>query len=524
MRVERLRERLHRYVQAHAWDAAELTLTRWFSEHPDDFEPALHACQIRLRQGQYRAAFDAMATAVRTRRCGPEQILDALLALQELAAGALMPLLLDRCAELASIPTEDLARSAGVLLRFGLADQASALLQLAAQRAPDSPAALLNQGFLHFYRGETARTEALLERLIQGPQDVATAHWLLSRQRRQSRDANHIARLRQRLSLPGLHPEDRANLGFALFKELDDLGETALAWPELRAANALLAAQHPYDPVALSQSFKRITHAFANERAMDTQARDGPTPIFIVGMHRSGTSLLEYLLSALPSVLACGETQRLQAAWAYASDRPFANNLNADTTLAADSIDAASGAAHFFQLTAGLRAETHYVTEKWPLNFQYIGVIRQLFPQAKVIHLCREPIDLCFANFRERLADNATHLNSFEALAHYHHAYRDLMAFWQCRYPGFVLDVHYEQLVQAPEVEMQRVADFCGLSAVAWDHSVGQSQQVVATPSAAQVRERVHTGSIGRWRPYRAQLAPLAQLLGVSAAPTAKDG
>ena len=524
MRVERLRERLHSYVQARAWDAAELTLTRWLSEHPDDFEPALHACQIRLRRGQYRAAFDAMASAVQTRRCDPEQILDALLALQELAAGALMPLLLDHCAELASIPTEDLARSASVLLRFGLFDDASTLLQLATQRAPEQPAVLLNQGFLHFYRGETARAEAVLERLIQGSQDVAMAHWLLARQRRQSHDLNHVARLRQRLSRPGLHPEDRAQLGFALFKELDDLGETSLAWPELWAANALLAELRPYDPVALSTSFERIKHAYADECVSDMQAPGGPTPIFIVGMHRSGTSLLEYLLSAVPGVLACGETRRLQAAWAYAMDCPFAACFATDSTFPSNGIDASSGARHFFQLTPGLHAETCHVTEKWPLNFQYIGLIRQLFPQAKVIHLCREPMDLCFANFRERLADNATHLNSFEALAHYHHAYRDLMAFWQRRYPGFVLDVHYEQLVQAPEAEMQRVTNFCGLSAVAWDSSADPSQQVVATPSAAQVRERVHAGSVGRWRPYAAQLAPLAQLLGLSAAVASKDG
>ena len=513
MRVERLRERLHSYVQARAWDAAELTLARWSSDHPDDFEPALHACQIQLQQGRYRHAFETMAAAVSTRHCRGDQLIEGLLALQELASSALMPRLLQRCTDLTSVPVSDLARAASVLLRVGLSDEASALLQQAVQAAPDSPAVLLNRGFLHFYRGETALAEAVLERLINGPQDVASAHWLLSRQRRQSQDANHIVRLRQRLSLPGLHGEDRADLGFALFKELDDLGETTLAWPELLAANALLAKQRPYDPVAQERRIDHVMQAFANDHSTEAHPPQGPTPVFIVGMHRSGTSLLEHLLSALPGVLACGETQRLQAAWAYACDKPFADALRGRSA----DVDAASGAAHFFALTHGLLAETRVVTEKWPLNFHYIGLIRRLFPHARVIHLCREPMDLCFANFRERLADQATHQHSFEALAHFHRTYRELMAFWHRRYPGFILDVHYEELVQDTAAQMQRVSEFCGLQTASPMPNARPNQTIVATPSAAQVRTPVHTGSIGQWRRYETQLAPLARLLSMTA-------
>ena len=98
------------------------------------------------------------------------------------------------------------------------------------------------------------------------------------------------------------------------------------------------------------------------------------------------------------------------------------------------------------------------------------------------------------------------------------------MAFWHGLYPGFILDLHYEELVQDTETQMQRVTSFCGLNADLPPLNARPRQQIVATPSAVQVRERVHADSIGRWRPYGAQLAPLAQLLGVSTAPTSKDG
>lgn len=517
MRVERLRERLHGCVRASAFDAAELTLQRWSEEHPGDLEPALHASHIRLLQGRYRAAFDAIAGALPERHCPPDVLLDAILCLQEFAAGALMPAVTRGCEGLSQVSADDLARIGSVLLRFGLAEEATQVLQLAGHKAPDAPLPLINRAFLHFYHGNSEQAEVTLERLIAGPQDAAMAHWLLSRQRRQTPAANHVARLRQRLSRTDLHDDDRAYLQFALFKELDDLGQFDSAWQALVEANALLAKLHPYNPTEIEQRFASIKRHFSDavEAApeSDQRADQHPIPIFIIGMHRSGTSLLEHLLAQSPGLLACGETQRLRAAVAYATDSVTHVDQQAFWSGACRPIDASLAAAHFFALTVGLDADTRFVTEKWPLNFQFVGLIRRIFPDARVIHLCRDPLDLCFANFRERLGDGAAHLNALTDLAHFHAAYRDLMRFWHRRDPGFILDVHYEALVSDPQAQLQRVIAFCGLDPVNPGDVAGSQQRIVATPSAAQVRQPVHRASVGRYRHYAAQLTPLERLL-----------
>jgi tetratricopeptide (TPR) repeat protein len=516
VRIERLRERLHSYVQAGAWDAAELTLTRWAELQPSAIEPTLHRSRVHTLQGRNRAAYDCMAHATVACVCPAELLLDTVLCLQELAAGPLMSEVVCRCEDVEKASADDLTRCASVLLRFGLANTAAELLRLAEHKSPQAAAVLLNQAFLHFYLGDVEQAEQRLERLIGGSQDVAMAHWLLSRQRRQTRTSNHVARLRQRLSLDGLHEDDRAYLGFALFKELDDLGEHKAAWQSLQTANAVLARLRPYDPALIEQRFAAIQqqcaeHPWPPAPLPFTSGR--PTPIFIIGMHRSGTSLLEQLLSGCPGVLACGETQRLRAAVSYATNAMLETAADGYFTDRTSGLDSALAAEHFFKLSVGVTPQTRFMTEKWPMNFQKISLIKHLFPNARVIHMRRDPMDLCFANYRERLADGSAQLNSLAGLAHFHQAYSSLMNYWHAQYPGFILDVHYEALVNSPSVQLQRVIHFCGMQPMGGDALPHASQQLVATPSAAQVREPVHTGSVGRWRVYQQQLAPLQHLL-----------
>lgn len=519
MRVERLRERVHGHVRSQAFDAAELTLQRWSGDHPRDLEPALHLSHIHLLRGNYRAAFDTVGAAVREKHCAPAFLLEAIQCLQAFAAGALMPDVLRRCEDLSQAPADDLARIASVLLRFSLEEQATAVLRSAARQGPESPLHLVNQAFLLFYQGHTGQAENVLERLIRGPQDAAVAHWLLARQRRQTHEANHVPRLRARLARTDLHDDDRAYLGFALFKELDDLGDHEAAWPALVEANALLATQNPYDAGAIERRFAGIRRRFSDVEvspAPTVRHADGrPAPIFIIGMHRSGTTLLEHLLAQSPGVVACGETQRLRAAVTYAAGGGPCIDEDGFWSGQPPAIDAALGAAHFLSLTAGVGPQTRFVTEKWPLNFQFVGLIHRLFPDARVIHMCRDPLDLCFANFRERLADSAAHTNALGGLAHFHAGYLDLMRFWHQRYPGLILDVQYEALVREPQAQLARVIAFCGLDPPT-PGGVASRRGMVATPSALQVREPVHTASVGRHRPYAAQLAPLRDMLAAS--------
>ncbi|MFM2287685.1 MAG: hypothetical protein RL684_828 [Pseudomonadota bacterium] len=522
MQPDRYRRRLEAHVALGRYEAALATLSAWRERAPELLEPELLHARIDLGRGRLRAARTRALAAIRTRDCPPGLAIDVVQCLRVLVAHDALVEWARGYPHRAALTAADRANIVAALESIGAHAIARDWIETAVQDAPDDAAVRVNRALTRSYAGDFDGARADLEHAIASAQDPAIAHWMLSRLQRQTERTNHVERLRARIAAAHGDALDGEYLQFALFKELDDLGEHAAAWQALDEGCRLVRARAPYDRAASERLFGAITRRFPLDAPQAPVLAGEPTPIFIVGMHRSGTTLLESMLAAHPRVCAYGESLRLAGALRLAADQAGSRMLDEALVAAAASMDPLLVRDAF--LAEGrwrIGASTH-VTEKMPTCFQAIGFIRHAFPAARIIHLRRDPMDLCFANLRELFANGVEHSYALEDVAHFHALYLALMRHWHAIYPGFVLDIDYEALVRDPIAVSQRVFAFCGLD---WSERVvdpaAWSTRAINTLSAVQARQAIGTGSIGRWRSYSRWLEPLRAALDAAPAGTA---
>lgn len=509
MSTQRWRQRLINAMQNQAFDAAAQTLAHWIDAEPKSAEPRLHHARLLLMQGHYRDAFAVATNDIVGNDCPPELALEVINCLRSFSAHDALADWAARYPARTSMPPQQQALGAASLSACGSTTLALEWANAAAAVAPRDAICRVNQALIMNYAGAFADAERVLETLIDQGEDASLAHWLLARLRRQTPDRNHVERLRERLQRANLHPKDRIDLAFALFKELDDLDDTTSAWQALQNGCELMRVLNPYRPEAVESLFAATRHTFdCDSGSIASPQADNPAPIFIVGMHRSGTTLVERVIGEHEGVHCFGETRRLTAALCFGSNRACSGLLDYGLIESAAALDADLAAAHFFALARRQAGNARFVTEKTPGNFQLLGFIRRLFPNAKVVHCRRDPMDLCFANLHELFADSVNHSYALPDISHHYAHYRSLMTHWHDLFPGFILDVDYEDLVTDPAAHVRRIRDFCGLP-----QSVQTGPSFVNTLSSMQSRQPIHTRSIGKWRRYAAELAPLKQML-----------
>lgn len=376
----------------------------------------------------------------------------------------------------------------------------------------DSAALHYQRGLAQLYAGASVQADASLAACLARDPGCLPALRARSRLRRATPAQNQLEALRLAASrTPDAHP-DAPLLHYALFKELDDLGDADAAWAALEQGMRLRRRQVDYDPVAEESLFRQL-HAVlpAGEEGAQT---DGPIPIFIVGMPRSGTTLLERMLGAHPQVADAGELRDFTAQMRWLADRMGGPHPDLSLAHAAGTMDfTALGERYLSHTQWRAQGRTHY-TDKLPTNFLNGGWIARALPQAPILHMRRSPVDSCFSNLKELFADAYPHSYDQREMADHYRRYSALMAHWHRAFPGRILDVHYERLVEAPETVARDVLAFCGLP---WTEDVLAPQArggVVATASSAQVREAIHPRFVGQWRRYAAWLQPLCGQLG----------
>lgn len=315
---------------------------------------------------------------------------------------------------------------------------------------------------------------------------------------------------------PAATPEQKMHLGFAVGKGLEDAGEYARALPYLLEANALKRATYAYDPGGSEAAFADIAAAFGPElfaRHQNAGSPD-PTPIFVLGMPRSGTTLIEQILASHPDVFGAGELPLLrdlsnglgsgeEAAFRFTDILPPLKSA-AFTTL---------GASYVSRLR-GYSADARFITDKMPGNFLLIGMIRLALPNARIIHCVRDAADTSISIFKNYFASNLRYAYDLGEIGHYHRLYQRLMQHWHTVLPGFVHDVSYEALVADQEGETRRLLALCGLDFRPECLDFFATQRPVHTASAAQVRSPISNGSIGIARRYGDGLKPLYDALG----------
>jgi hypothetical protein len=240
---------------------------------------------------------------------------------------------------------------------------------------------------------------------------------------------------------------------------------------------------------------------------------DGPQPIFIVGLPRSGTTLLERILGGHPDIADAGELRDFGAQLRWMTELPGPNAPDAALIAAAEDIDHAELGRRYLAHTRWHAGGKPLYTDKLPANALLVGLIARALPEAKVIHVSRAPMDACFSNLKELFGEAYPHSYDQGEMARHYLRHRALMAHWNVAFPGRIHAVSYEALVEDPEAVARGVFDYLGLAFDPSSVDVDKRAGAVATASTAQVREPIHARFVGQWRRYADHLQPTRDIL-----------
>ena len=317
--------------------------------------------------------------------------------------------------------------------------------------------------------------------------------------------------------MASLSPDDQIELHFALAKAYEDLGEHEQSAHHLVKGNALKRQQINYDEVATLNLFRRIREAFPARLLHDKRnvGDPSPVPVFVIGMPRSGTTLVEQILASHPQVFGAGELDEI--------DNRVAQLRSDDVEVRYPEVVSSTTNPRLRQFgmsyvsaISTLAPTAKRIVDKMPKNFLFAGLIHLTLPNARIIHVHRDPLDTCFSCFSKLFAGGQRYSYDLGELGRFYRAYESLMEHWRKVLPtGVMLEVQYEQLITDVEGEARRMIAHCGLE---WNDtclSFHATRRPVRTSSAVQVRQPIYRSSIGRWRPYARVLGPLIEALGV---------
>jgi len=397
----------------------------------------------------------------------------------------------------------------GLVLRArGRFEESVAALHQALEHAPRHPVAHNDLGVTLLMSGEFEQAEKHLLAAVDSAPLFTIAYENLARARRFGPgDAPLMRRLESLLSDPRVDDSGRMHLGFALGKMWDDRDEPERAFPHFDAANSIAHGQNPWDAAARSRSVDRLISVFDESWFRERQGPDfgdaTSAPVLIVGMPRSGTTLIEQILASHPQVHACGETDFFANLAAIMPGRlGLAGTEYPECARTLSSSDLGGIARSYLSKTLGQAGGKTRFTDKNPLNFDHLGLAAVMFPNARLIHVTRDPRDTCLSIFTTHFSRDNAFAYSLEDIASFYRDYLRLMAHWRRHLGSRLLEVAYEDVVAHQEEASRRLLDACGL---AWDPACLEfhhTRRMVGTASHWQVRQPLYSGAVGRSAPY----------------------
>lgn len=392
-------------------------------------------------------------------------------------------------------------------------DEAAHCFRQAIARAPGFAEAHYDYGTALTYLGRLSQAEAAFLRAMELEPENPTYLGALIAMNNDGTPTHHLATLEKVAARENLlGKQERMELQFTLARAYNDAGNYSRAFEALDRGNHLRRAIYPYDLSADLDRFKHIAAAFTSDFLAKNAAFGdlSDNPIFIVGMPRSGTTLVEQILASHPDIFGAGELGLLP-------DLIAAGRAGADFPNAVQELEPEEWQKIGHDYIHALRMKAPHasrITDKLPLNFQLAGLIHIAMPNARIIHVSRDPLDICFSCHFTLFANGLGFRDDLEDLGRYYNGYSSLMRHWRSVLPeGVMLEVRYEDLVSNLESEAKRMIDYCGLT---WDaHCLEFHKTVrpVETASTLQVRRPLYDSSIGRARHYEPWLAPLRQAL-----------
>jgi tetratricopeptide (TPR) repeat protein len=399
-------------------------------------------------------------------------------------------------------------------------DEAAMHYERALEINPDHPEAHNNLGNILKEHGRFTEAMTHFDRSIGIKPDCAEAHYNRAEIKTFHRADPDLAALEALARKVGVPPAKALHFHFALAKAYEDIGDHTRSFDHLRLGNQLKRGQINYDEVQVNELFQNLAGTF--DRSLFDRLRgagdSSSIPIFILGMPRSGSSLIEQILASHPQIQGGGERTDLEGAAASVFD------TNDDALKYPECVRTLSnltirrlGESYLGRLPALADGKLR-ITDKLPGNFLHIGLIRMILPNARIIHTMRNPLDTCVSCYSKLFGSGVYFSYDLAELGRYYKRYRELMNhWWSVLAPDSILDVSYEQVVDDLEGQARRLIDYCGLP---WDDrclSFHQNKRPVATASSVQVRKPLFRSSLQRWRRFEKGLGPLLAELGVAA-------
>lgn len=396
-----------------------------------------------------------------------------------------------------------------------LGDQREALVWYgkAVRQQPDQVAFLVNHANCLVYLGRLDEAEAELDRVLELQPANPNAHWIRSGLRK-AKTRDYATALERLLERDWQSPQAVAFLGYALGKQLEDLEEWEAAFAAFRRGGDARRKTIDFDEAAEIATYAALERLYTRDW-LDSRLPgcDDPSPIFVVGQPRTGTTLVERIITAHSQVHSAGELRQFGTSIRRHVDYREPGRFSAKLfELALDVDPAAVGEAYLFTARR-MRGDAPRFVDKLPSNYLYLPLILAALPEAKLIHLRRDPMDACFASYKQLFADAYPHSYRQDEMARHHARYYRLMACWRQRFGDRFFEVAYEDVASDVETNARALIDFLALP---WEDAClefHEQDAPVATASAVQVRQPAHTKSIGRWKRYASQLEPMRKAL-----------
>jgi tetratricopeptide (TPR) repeat protein len=376
---------------------------------------------------------------------------------------------------------------------------------------PGDPGYLFSLAASEIALGELESAEALLDRVIALDPHDYDAYRNRATLRGQSSSRNHIDELERVLAAGPRRSAGEVQLCYALAKEYEDLGEYRKAFAYLKRGadrrRALLSYRVEHD-LAVMARIRQVFGAELFRRA--PPGHDQAGPVFVLGLPRSGTTLVDRILSSHSCVHSLGEIND----FAYALMHVIgAGSGKLELVERAAQVDFHALGRRYCQGTQAYGFEAPLLIDKTPLNYLYIGLIHLALPNARIVHLRRHPMDSCYGMYRTLFRAGYPFSYDLDDLARYYTGYRDLMDHWRAVIPGAFLDLSYEGLVERQADVTRELLAYCGLDWETACLNFHENASPVSTASSAQVRRPVYRDALQRWRRYEHELAPLADRL-----------
>jgi tetratricopeptide (TPR) repeat protein len=403
---------------------------------------------------------------------------------------------------------------AAALKDLGRVDEARQMLEDVVTLEPANARALDNLGTLHEQIGNPSDAAQYFRRAIAASPGYANAYYQLAHLDSALVTLEHSARMVQFIDDPQTTVEDRTSFAFALACVCEAQQDVDGHFRYLTQGHGLKKRAVSYDAARVARYHASLKRTFLQAPPPTQDARpatNGPQVIFVLGLPRSGTSLIEQILSSHPDITGAGEMgvmedtiKRVQELSGHEFPSGF-HRLNQEQK--------SSLGAYYMSKLVERAGTSRYIIDKTPMNFQYVGFIVSILPNARIVHCSREPMDNCWSIYKLPFEEMQSYAHSLESLGDYYVQYSDLMTHWSHVAHERMLDVRYEETVADVQRQSRRLLQFLGLD---YHEAVGafhRTARIVKTPSASQVRRPIYNTSIAASRPYEPYLGPLREAL-----------